>query len=76
MSDCLHCQINELVRSHIDENEMVDLGEVAARLAESLADLVLLAPAEEQTSLMAHTIAHFGDMILQKSGAIEGDTTH
>ena len=76
MSDCLHCQINELVRKHIDENDTVDLGELAARLAESLADLVLLAPEEEQTNLMAHTIAHFGEMVLQKSGAVEGDTTH
>jgi hypothetical protein len=35
MSDCLHCQINELVRKHIDENETVDLGDVTARVAES-----------------------------------------
>ena len=52
------------------------MGDVAARLAESLADLVLLVPEAEQTSLMAHTIAHFGEMVLQKSGAVEGDTTH
>jgi hypothetical protein len=60
----------------MDENETVDLGDVAARLAESLADLVLLAPEVEQTSLIAHTIGHFGEMVLQKSGAVEGDTAH
>jgi hypothetical protein len=44
MTECLHCQINELVHKHIDENETVDLGDVAARVAGCLADLVLLAP--------------------------------
>ena len=76
VSDCLHCDINELIRKHLEANEAVDLGEFTARVAESLADLILLAPEEEQTSLLAHTLAHLGEMVLQKSGAVEGDTTH
>jgi hypothetical protein len=43
-------------------------------MAESLVDLVLLAPEEEQAKLLAVTIAHLGHVFLEKSGAIEGDS--
>jgi hypothetical protein len=77
MSDCLHCDINDLVQQHIERGETTDLAEVAARIAESLADLILFtAPPEQQAKLIAHVLAHFGDMLLEKSGAAEGDTTH
>jgi hypothetical protein len=78
MSDCLHCDINELVQQHIDKGgDAVDVGELAARMAESLAELILFAvPEEQQVKLVAQTLAHFGDMLLEKSGAGEGDTTH
>jgi hypothetical protein len=78
MSDCLHCDINELVQAHLEQNESVDLVEVAAKMAESLADLILsTAPESEQPKLLAHAIAALGDMYLQKSGAVDGaDTTH
>jgi hypothetical protein len=76
MSDCLHCDINELVQEHVEGNEAVDVAELAARMAESLADLILSAPEGDQAKLIAHTLAHFGDMLLEKSGAAEGDTTH
>jgi hypothetical protein len=76
MSDCLHCDINEIVRKHIDENDQAYIADIAGRMAESLADLILSVPEAEQTTLMAHTIAHLGEMFLQKSGAVEGDTTH
>ena len=45
MSDCLHCDINDLVEKRL-EREGADLAELAGRVAESLADLILLAPAE------------------------------
>jgi hypothetical protein len=79
MSECLHCDINELVEKHIEGRADVDVSELAAKVAESLADLILLAPpGEQQANLLAHTIAHLGDMFLQKSGSIEGgsDATH
>jgi hypothetical protein len=72
MSDCLHCDINELVQTHIDRGG-ADLAELAARIAESLADLILLAPESEQSKLMADAIASFGHVFLEKSGAIESD---
>ena len=77
MSDCLHCEINELVQEHIEQSDPVDLMDLAAKMVESLVELVLLAPENEQAKIMADVLAHFGQVFLEKSGAIEGvDTTH
>jgi hypothetical protein len=46
--NCLHCEINDLVQEHVEGQETVDIAEVAARMAESLVDLVLRAPEEQQ----------------------------
>jgi hypothetical protein len=70
MSDCLHCDINELVQTYIDRGG-ADIAEFAAKIAESLADLILLAPENEQSKLMADAVASFGSAFLEKSGAIE-----
>ena len=66
MSDCLHCDINELVQKHM-EREGADLAELAARMTESLADLILLAPETEQAKLMADALANLGQAFLEKS---------
>ena len=71
---CLHCEINDLVQEHIEGQEKVDIVALAANMADSLVDLVLLAPQEEQAKLLAVTIAHLGHVFLEKSGAIEGDS--
>ena len=42
MSDCLHCDINELIRERIEGQENVDLADMVARTAESLAELIML----------------------------------
>jgi hypothetical protein len=75
---CLHCEINDLVQEYIDGQDNVDIAELTARMSESLVDLILLAPDEEQAKLLAATIAHLGHVFLEKSGAIEGgsDTAH
>ena len=75
---CLHCEINDLVQEHIEGQEKVDIVGLAANMAESLVDLVLLASEEEQAKLLAVTISHLGHVFLEKSGAIEtdSDTTH
>jgi hypothetical protein len=52
MSDCLHCDIREMLDVHL-QNEQADLGEIAARVTEVLAVLILLAPPDEQTVLLA-----------------------
>ena len=57
-------------------------GKILARagktLAESLVELILLAPEEEQGKLLAAAIAHLGQAFLEKSGDGEDgqDTTH
>jgi hypothetical protein len=72
MSDCLHCDINDLVEKRL-EREGADLADLAARVTESLADLILLAPAADQSKLMADVLSNLGQTFLEKSGAIEAD---
>ena len=74
MSDCLHCGINELVREHVERGTN-DLVEIASLMAESLADLVLLAPEEDRATLLAHALSAVGQMFLEKSGAFEGGSS-
>jgi hypothetical protein len=74
MSDCLHCDINELVRQHVERGTN-DLGEIASMIAESLGDLVLLAPDEDRANLLAHAISAVGQVFLEKTGAFEGGSS-
>ena len=75
MSECLHCDVNDLVEKEL-EKENADIADLAARLSESLADLILLAAPEEQAKLMADVIANLGTAYLEKSGAVEGTARH
>ena len=74
MSDCLHCDINQLVQQRLERGD-TDLAEMASMMVESLADLVLLAPENEQPNLMAYVLSGFGQMFLEKAGAIEGGSS-
>lgn len=75
MSDCLHCDINELVAQHAERPDS-DASELVARMAESLADLILMAPENERATLLADAVAMLGQMYLEKSGAVEpGEST-
>jgi len=77
MSECLHCEINELVDKYLEANQPLDATEVAVRMAESLADFIVFSvPAEQQTMLLAETIAHLGQMVIEKSESGERDTKH
>jgi hypothetical protein len=71
MSDCLHCDINELVQKRVGEGDE-DIAELAARMVESLADLILLAPENDQSKLMADALAHFGQAFLERGDESEG----
>jgi hypothetical protein len=76
---CLHCEINDLVQEHVEGlEEPVDIVALAANMAESLVDLILLAPEEEQAKMLAVTIGHLGHTFLEKTGVVEGgaDTAH
>ena len=74
LESCLHCEINDLVQEHVEGQEKADVADLAARMAESLVDLVLRAPEEQQAQLLAATITYLGQAFLEKTGAIEGDS--
>jgi hypothetical protein len=62
------------VRQHVERGTH-DLGEIASMMAESLADLVLLASDEDRANLMAHATSAVGQMVLEKGGAFEGTSS-
>jgi hypothetical protein len=66
MSDCLHCDIHEMLQNHL-QSEQADLAEIAAKVTEVLADLILMAPPDEQVMMMADVVANLGGMVLEKS---------
>ncbi len=74
MTECLHCEINQLVQERMESGH-ADLAELASMLVESLADLVLLAPESEQPKLIAYALSAFGQMLLEKSEAAEEGST-
>ena len=75
MSDCLHCDIGELIAEHIkDAPKPVDLAELAAMIAQSLGEFILAAPAHEQANLMAESLATLGHTFLDKPE--EGERPH
>jgi len=55
MSDCLHCEINQLVQERFERGN-TDLVQLASIMVESLADLILLAPESDRSDLMAHAV--------------------
>jgi hypothetical protein len=65
MSDCLHCDIHEMLEVHL-QGEQADLAEIAARVTEVLADLILMAPPDEHM-MMADVVANLGGMPVEKS---------
>ena len=59
MSDCVHCDIHELLENRL-KNKEANLAEIAAKVTEVLADLILMAPPDEQSTLMADMLANLG----------------
>ena len=72
MSDCLHCDIHEMLADHL-RGDQADLSEIADKVTEVLADLILMAPAAEQTLMMAHVISNLGAMVFEKSKEADPD---
>jgi hypothetical protein len=73
MSDCLHCDIHELLENQLQSQE-VNLAEIAAKVTEFLADLILLAPPNEQSMLMADILANLGSFLLEKKESADPTT--
>jgi hypothetical protein len=76
MSDCLHCDINELVRERIEGQENIDLGDMVARISESLAETIMLGPKDQWAALTAEAIRHLGQTMLEDIEGIESSTAH
>jgi hypothetical protein len=73
---CLHCQVNEVVREHIEGDDPVNLPDLVANLGESLVELILLGPEDQWGNLLAEAIRTIGHVFLEKSGAVESETAH
>ena len=73
MSDCLHCDIHELLDNELQGKE-ANLAEIAAKVTEVLADLILMAPSDDQSKLMADILANLGSFVLEKKE--QGDPTN
>jgi len=70
MTECLHCDIHELLDSELQDKE-VNLTEIAAKVTEVLADIVLMAPPDEQSVLMAEILANLGSFLLEKKEDVD-----
>jgi hypothetical protein len=68
----LHCDIHELLESRLQDKE-TNLVEIAAKVTEVLADLVLMAPPDDQSKLMADILANLGSFVLEKKEEADPD---
>ena len=67
MSDCIHCEIHDLLENHL-QTEDANLAEIAAKVTEVLADLILMAPPADRGMLIADILANLGQFVLDKNG--------
>jgi hypothetical protein len=73
---CLHCEINEVVRKHIERDDPINLPDLVAKVGESLVELILLGPEEEWGNLLAEAIRDIGQVFLEKSDVVQSDRAH
>jgi hypothetical protein len=66
MSECIHCDIHDLLETHL-EGEDANIAEVASKVTEVLADLILMVPPTDRSMLMADIIANLGQFVLEKN---------
>ncbi len=66
MSDCIHCDIHDLLEPELTRDG-ADLGAIAAKVTEVLADLVTMADPQDRAALLADVIANLGHMVLEKT---------
>jgi len=70
MSECLHCDILELLDNQLQGKD-TSLVEIAAKVTEVIADIILMAPPDEQSTLMADILANLGSFLLEKKEAAD-----
>lgn len=66
MSECIHCDIHDLLENHLEADD-ANITEIAAKVTEVLADLVLMVPPNDRGLLMADIIANLGGFVLEKN---------
>ncbi|HWV40282.1 hypothetical protein [Pseudorhodoplanes sp.] len=66
MSDCIHCDIHDLLEPELTR-EGADLGAIAARVTEVLADLIVMADPQDRAALLADVVANLGHFVLEKT---------
>ena len=59
-----------MLESHL-QSEQADLAEIAAKLTEVLAGLILIAPPDEQVMMMADVLANLGGMVLERNQEVD-----
>ena len=65
-----------LVRERIEGQDNVDLGVMVARVSESLAELIMLAPKEQWAVLMAEAMRQLGQVVIEEIEGVESGTAH
>ena len=75
MSECLHCDILELLESRL-QNQETNLAETAAKVTEVLADLILMVPPNEQSMLMADILVNLGNFLVEKKESADQTKPH
>ena len=77
MAECLHCEINKLVDEYVATGpQPADLAEMVAMMAQSLGELILAAPADQQANLMAEALATLGATVLDKPEEQSSERAH
>jgi hypothetical protein len=72
MSECIHCQIHDLLESHL-QNQEINLADITFKVTEVLADLILMAPPEDQGMVIADILKNLGQFVLEKDGEAEDE---
>jgi hypothetical protein len=67
MSECLHCDIGQLIAERVSNGpKPVDLAEIGSMIAQALGEFILAAPEHEQADLMAECLATLSHTFLDK----------
>lgn len=69
MSGCIHCEIHDLLEGHL-QSEEANLAEIAAKVTEVLADLILMVAPADRSMMMADVLANLGHFVLEKDGEV------
>jgi hypothetical protein len=66
MSECIHCEIHDLLESHLEADD-ANIAEIASKVTEVLADLILMVPPADRGTLIADILANLGQFVLEKN---------